>query len=279
MRTPDGQGRGDLSGMAMTSGTSGVPASPGIPGLDLPSLRKKAAHPPRARVLVFIDPVGAFVATLKRPMLALMLVVACACAVAPAVAFVVSAQRQGGITAVVAGQMEKSGALDRLKQKNVDKDGQAAAIARAGKAVAIFAPVGAVVQRLGLLLLVAAACFFGLRGTRKTLRFSAVLAVVVVGAAPLYVHDLLAAVALMALDAGTIDTKNVVASNLAAIFFVDDNRSIAAIVLQSLDVFSLWALWLMGAGVVHAAGGRTTWPWVVTFGLHLTMTLLAIARS
>lgn len=252
---------------------------PGIPGLDLPSLRKKAEQPPRARLLVLIDPVGAFVATLQRPLLALMLVVACAFAVLPAVAFLVSAQRQGGVETVVAGQMEKSGVLDKLKLKTVDKEAQSAAVARLGKAMTILVPAAAVAQRLGLLLFVAAACFFGLRGTRKTLRFSAVLAVVVVGAAPLYVHDVLAALGLLAFDAGTIDSKNVVASNLAAIFFIDDNRSALAIALHAVDVFSLWALWLMGFGVVQATGGRTTWPWVVTFGLHVVVTTLSIVRS
>jgi len=252
---------------------------PGIPGLDLPSLRKKAEQAPRARALVLIDPVGAFVATLKRPLLPLMLVVACAFAVVPAVAFLASARRQGGVETVVAGQMKKSGAFDRLKLKTVDKEEQAATVARLGKAMTVLVPAAAVAQRLGLLLFVAAACFFGLRGTRKSLRFSAVLAVVVVGAAPLYVHDVLSAVGLLAFDAGTIDSKNVVASNFAAIFFVDDNRSALAVALHALDLFSLWALWLMGFGVVHAAGGRTTWPWVVTFGLHLVVTLLAIVRS
>lgn len=258
---------------------SPIPAIPGIPGLDLPSLRKKASAPPRARALVLIDPVGAFVATLKRPLLPLMLVVACAFAVVPAVAFLVSASRQGGVETVVAGQMKKSGAFDRLKLKTADKEDQAATVARLGKAMTVLVPAGAVAQRLGLLLFVAAACFFGLRGTRKTLRFSAVLAVVIVGAAPLYVHDVLSAVGLLALDAGTIDSKNVVASNLAAIFFVDDNRSATAILLRSLDVFWLWALWLMGFGVAHAAGGRTTWPWVVTFGLRVVVTVLALVRS
>ena len=82
--------------------TTGAPtaAPTSIAGLDLPSLRRKTAPPPRARALVLVDPVGAFVATLRRRLLPLMLVVACACAITPAVAFLVAAKRQGGVEVV-----------------------------------------------------------------------------------------------------------------------------------------------------------------------------------
>jgi hypothetical protein len=140
-------------------------------------------------------------------------------------------------------------------------------------------PAGAVAKRLGWLALVAAACFFGLRATRPTLRWQTVAAAVVVGAVPLFVHDALAAVGLLVLPASTIDTKNVVASNLAAVWYVNDNRSMAAAVLRGFDVFELWSCWLIGLGVVSVAGGRTRWPWIVTFGLHVVVTLIAVARA
>ena len=250
-----------------------------LAGLELPSLRRKTAPPPRPRALVLLEPVGAFVATLRRPLLPLMLVVACAFAVVPAAAFLIAARRQGGVEVVVAEQMKKSGALDRLKSRVTSSDDRAKTVAGLSKAMVVLVPGGAVAKRLGWLLFVAGACFVGLRGTRKTLRFSDVLAVVVVGAAPLYVHDLVAGIGVLTLPAGTIDAKNVVASNLAAVFFVDDNRSALAVLLRGLDIFEIQACWLMGFGVVHVVGGRTTWPWMVTFGGHTAITAIGVLRA
>lgn len=244
--------------------------------LDLPSLRRQTEVAPRARWLVLLAPLAAFASVARRPLLAWMVVVAGLCAVVPATAFLVSAERQGGLVVVVGEQMRKSGALERMKERGLSADDAAA---NAARVMRVAVPAGAVAKRLLWLALVAAACFFGLRATRPTLRWQTVAAVVVVGAAPLYVHDVLAAAALLALPASTIDTKNVVASNLAAIWYVNDNRSMAAAALRGLDVFELWACWLMGLGVVGVAGGRTRWPWIVTFGLHLVVTLIAVASA
>jgi hypothetical protein len=244
--------------------------------LDLPSLRRQADVAPRSRWLVCFAPLAAFASVARRPLLAWMVVVAALSAVVPAVAFLVSAERQGGLVVVVAEQMRKSGSLERLKERGVDAD---EAAAKAARVMRVGVPAGAVAKRLGWLALVAAACFFGLRATRPTLRWQTVAAAVVVGAVPLFVHDALAAVGLLVLPASTIDTKNVVASNLAAVWYVNDNRSMAAAVLRGFDVFELWSCWLIGLGVVSVAGGRTRWPWIVTFGLHVVVTLIAVARA
>jgi hypothetical protein len=244
--------------------------------LDLPSLRRRHEVVARSRALVCFDPPGAFASVARRPLLALMVVLAAAFAVVPAVAFLRSAEQQGGVAVVVGEQMRKSGAIERLKERGVDADD---AVAKAARVMRVAVPGGAIAKRLLWLAFVAAACFFGLRATRPTLRFQTVAAAVCVGAAPLYVHDVLAAVGLLVLPASTIDSKNVVASNLAAVFYVNDNGSKAAASLRGLDVLELWACWLVGYGVVAVAGGRTRWPWVVTFGLHIVVTLVAIARA
>jgi hypothetical protein len=244
--------------------------------LDLPSLRRQHSVTPCSRWLVCFAPLQAFASVARRSMLAWMVVVAAVSALIPAVAFLVSAERQGGLVVVVGEQMRKSGAIERLKDRGVDSD---VAVANAVRVMRVAVPAGAVAKRLGWLSLIAAACFLGLRATRPTLRWQTVAAAVVVGAVPLFVHDVVAAVALLVLPASTIDTKNVVASNLAAVWYVNDNRSVAAAALRGLDLFEVWSSWLMGLGVVCVAGGRTQWPWIVTFGLHLVVTLVAVARA
>lgn len=244
--------------------------------LDLPSLRRQATVAPRSRWLVCVAPLAAFASVARRPLLAWMVVVAALSALAPAVSFLVSAERQGGLVVVVGEQMRKSGAMERLKERGTDPD---EAVAKAAGVMRVAVPVGAVAKRLAWLALIAAACFFGLRATRPALSWQAVAAAVVVGAVPLFVHDVLATVGLLVLPAATIDSKNVVASNLAAIWYVNDNRSAAAALLRGLDIFELWSCWLMGLGVVAVAGGRTRWPWIVTFGLHFVVTLVAVARA
>lgn len=239
---------------------------PPLPQLDLPSLRKKA-HKPRRRVLVLFDADAAFAAAIARPMVVVSLVVAGLFAVLPPAAFLYSAQRGSGIDAVLRDELSKSGRLDKISA-----DQREQLLPKRVRATTVALPLLAIAKRGFGLLLVAAVCFLFLQGTRPQLTLARAVAVVVVGAAPLYVHDVIAASTYLVFDLHSIDPKNPVASNPSAWWFSGpDTRAPLAIFLRGLDFFELWACALMAMGLMAAAGGRTRLPLVVVFGTHLVV--------
>ncbi|MDP2345465.1 MAG: hypothetical protein Q8O67_31260 [Deltaproteobacteria bacterium] len=251
------------------------PAAPAaIPRLDLPSLRKRAQRP-RARILALVDADGAFAAAIARPLVVASLVVAGLFAVLPPAAFLLSAHRSNGVDSVLRDELDKSGRLDKIP---ADQRDQIMAAMVTGTAVAL--PVGAVAKRwLGLLLCAGLSVAF-LRGARPHFTLQKAVAVAVVGAAPLYVHDVITAIAFMHFDLHSIDPQNPVASNPTAwLFSGKETRGPLAVFLRGLDFFELWGCAWIAAGLTRAAGGRTSVPVVVVFGLHLLGMLIATAGA
>ena len=245
-----------------------------LPQLELPSLRKKEQKP-RARVLVFVDVDAAFAAAIARPLVIASLLVAGLFAVLPPAAFLVSAARGDGVESVLRDELAKSGRFDKIP---ADKREEVMSAMVVGTAVAL--PAGAVAKRwIGLLLCAGVVVAF-LRGARPQLTLSKAVAVAVVGAAPLYLHDVIAALAYAYFDLHSIDPQNAVASNPSAwLFSGKETRAPLAVFLRGFDFFELWACAWIAAGLTRAAGGRTQVPVVVVFGFHFLGMLMATASA
>lgn len=241
-----------------------TPVVPTIPGLSLPSLHKRS-HPPRARIFALVDLDGAVVAAGRRPLWVASLLVAMVFALLPPVAFLAAASRGQGVSAVVLDELHKSGKLKDLtaeQRHNVE----AAVVPIMTAAL----PIGAVVKRLGFLLVCAGLVFAVLKGTRKELRLTAVVAAAVVGAAPWYVHDVISAVTFSVVDLAGIDPQNPVASNPAAWFFSGkESRTALAVLLRGVDFFDVWGCAWLSLALTRAVGGRSNVPVVVVVGLHV----------
>jgi hypothetical protein len=245
-----------------------------IPQLDLPSLRKRAQRP-RARVLALVDADAAFAAAIARPLLIASLVVAGLFALLPPAAFLVSAHRGNGVESMLRDELAKSGKLDKIPAEARERVMGAMVT---GTAVAL--PLGAVAKRWLGLLFCAGVCVAFLRGTRPHFTLKKAVAVAVVGAAPLYVHDVISAIAFLHFDVHAIDPQNPVASNPAAwLFSGKESRAPLAVFLRGLDFFDLWACTWIAAGLGRAAGGRTMLPVVVVFGAQLLGMLASTAGA
>jgi hypothetical protein len=258
------------------------PASPTSPptsltplaGLRLPSLHRHEA-PPRARALVLVDPDGAFSATVRRPLPAACLVFAALCALLPPVAWFRAADRAGGVDVVLVDELQRNGRLDRIPPAL-----RATAVPRVVQATKVVLPVAAVARRVAWILAVAGVSFALLRARRPDARLATVVACAAVGAAPLYLADVIGAATFVVHDVRTLDPQIAVASNPAAwLFSGRAARAPAALALQGLDLFDLWACVWMGAGVARALGGRTTTPWVVALSLHAVATAWGVAQA
>ncbi len=244
-------------------------------GLDLPSLRRRS-QPPLPRALVLVHPEGAFAAVAARPRPLLALIVVCLWALLPPISFLAAAERSGGLESVIVDEMKKSGAWEKIK--TLPAEARADILKKTTPLMAVGVPLGAASKRSGWILFVAVAAFFAVRGTsqRKGLGLGDVVGVVAIGAAPLMVHDLLAAITYVVFDLRAIDPQNPVASNLAALLMTGtESRSAPAMLLRGLDVFELWSCWLMAFGVTRVAQTRSSAPAFITFGAHLLLTLVA----
>ena len=268
----------DVSEVLDITNPSSLPLLAGFPDLDLPSLRRQQAKP-RPRLWVFADPLRAFAAVVARPRPVLMLALAVAFALLPPIAFLARAERDGGIQEVMVDEMRKSGSWEKIPpEKRPD------VLRAVGPLMTVVIPVTAVGKRvagLGFLFVVA---FLVLRGTRPTLTPAVVWSTVVVGAFPLFLHDVLAASALTFFPSRGLDPQNAVMSNLAAFFTSGaESRSAWAAVLRGVDVFDIWTALLTATGLTQVAitaGGRTHFPYALTFGAHIVATLVgAIAAS
>jgi len=255
-----------------------MPAPTGAEGalaLSLSGLRRRE-HAPRARVWVLFDPDGAFAATIARPRWLACLLVAALCALAPPVAFLIAASRGDDYASVIADEMKKSGRWDRIPPSARDR--ALGVIVPATKALL---PVGAVAKRLSWIVTVALVCYGLVRATRPRVRLSAVLACAAVGAAPLFIHDLVAAAELVsAPDVRALDATNPVLSNPAAWWWSGAaGRTPLATALRALDVFELWACAWMVVGLDRAVGGRTRVPALVVVGLYVLLAAGSVVQA
>ncbi len=260
-------------------GTLAAPVNAPSPGsglfpFDLPSLRRRHQRP-RPRAWVLVDPDGAFAAVAARPRALLTLLVLCAFALLPPIAFVAKAAQVGGMRTVLVDEMKKSGAWEKIQAMPAEQREQV--LRATAPAMTVALPLGAVAKRCGWLFVVAVGCFVLVRHTsHRTIGLLDVIGVVATGAAPLAVHDVLTALSLVVHDLRAIDPQNAVMSNPAALFFDGRQaRSALAMALRGVDVFELQACWLMGLGVVRLTHTRSWSPWFVSFGGHVIATLVA----
>jgi hypothetical protein len=249
--------------------------TPAALSLSLPSLRRRE-HPPRARALVLVDPEGAFAATVRRPRLVACLLAAALFALVPPLSFLAAASREGRYDTVIVEEMKKSGRWDKIPPAARDR-----ALSVIVPTTRVLLPVGAVAKRWSWIVTCAAVCFGLLRATRPAARLGVVIAASAVGAAPLFVHDTLAAIALLAAeDVRAIDATNPVLSNPAAWWWSGaDGRTPFAAAMRTVDFFELWACMWMALGIERAVGGQTRVPYVVVFVLHALLGIGAVAQA
>ncbi len=224
---------------------------------------------------MLVDPDGAFAATVARPMTFACLLVAALFSLATPVAFLAAAERSGGVEAVVVDGLKKSGRFDKIPPEARED-----AMKNMASATKVFLPVGAVARRLLWIISLAGIAFALLRATRPQVRFSVVVACAAVGAAPLFVKDVVAAIALSTVaDVRGVDATNVVLSNPTAWFFTGaDARTPLAATLRAFDLFELWACVWIAAGIERALGGRTRVPLVVVVVCYALLAVLGTAQ-
>jgi hypothetical protein len=213
---------------------------------------------------------------MARPLGLVALIVVCLWALLPPISFLAAAERSGGLEAVIVDEMKKSGAWEKIRVLPAAERERVMRMTMPVMTIGV--PVGAASKRAGWILFVAVACFFVVRGTSpRQLGLGDIVGAVAVGAAPLMVHDLLSAITYVAFELRAIDPQNPVASNAAALVMTGSaSRSPLAMLLRGVDVFELWACWLMALGVTQVAQTRSTAPFLITFGAHVVMTVVAI---
>jgi hypothetical protein len=228
------------------------------------------------RALVLIEPDGAFASTVARPMTLACLLVAAAFSLATPVAFAVAAERTGGVEAVVVDGLKRSGRLDKLPPA-----ARAGALERMASASRYVLPLGAVARRLTWIVSIAALAFALLRATRPQARLGVVVACAAVGAAPLFVKDIIAGIALASTaDVRGLEATNVVLSNPSAwLYGGAEARAPLAVALRAVDLFELWACAWMAAGIERAVGGRTRLPYVVVASCYALLAALTTAQA
>ena len=206
----------------------------------------------------------------------------------PAVALVVGLSC---VTPMVAGLafLSQPGA-ERLLQRRVteriaekphsapdDDAANSARVARGLKAAKLLVVAAPPAKRLLALLLLAGLGFLALRGPVPALSFSACLAVVGVGAAPLLLADLSRAG--LALLHGGVDPRLLLRSNLALWLDADLDAGAGAL-LRAVDLFRLWSVWLTGRGLQVLRGqpdghGPAFWLPVGLYGIVAAAAALA----
>lgn len=87
---------------------------------------------------------------------------------------------------------------------------------------------------------------FNLSGATQT-NFKTSLAIVAFAWTPWLIHGLLSILILFLKDISTVDLQNLVASNPGA-FLADDSSKWLVALLSSIDIFSIWTLFLLAIG-------------------------------
>ena len=230
-------------------------------------ITRAAAAAPRARVLVLLDPRGAFAAVAARPLWALGVIVMLAFAVVPPLVFVARTDA----TAIVKRELQQSGKMEQLTPEQREQ-----ALALGAKGTKILLPIGAAAKRSIWMTCLTLVLLGLLKGSRPDLKMSPVAGAVAVAMAPLAVHDVLVAVTFLIKDPMQLDATNAVLSNPAAWLGFDAGHSVAGALLRGFDFFELWACWLVGLGVNAVANSRSSLPYVVAFGGHIVTTLISV---
>lgn len=236
--------------------------------------RDLSKHPlrwPLLTVLLFAHRAFDYVALHPRPWLRLLLVVAIAAA--PASVFVsrVDAHRLAERVLNQSGRMSESPEAER-----------ATLMENTAKTLKVALPGVAAARRLLFIFLVAALGFALLRGLVPGLSFRLVLSAVVVGTAPMLLHDLIKLAQAFGPHPLFLDLDNPVKSNPAALFDLDARKTALGALAKSLDLFRLWTVSLCATGLRAVTGKRSfiagAAPWVI-YGASVLLDVLGATLS
>jgi hypothetical protein len=229
------------------------------------TISRTAAVAPRPRLLVLLDPRGAFTAVALRPLWGLGVIFMLAFALLPPLVFVARTDAE----AIVKRELQASGRMEQLTAEQREQ-----AIALGSKGTKILLPIGAAAKRSIWMTILTLVCLAVLKGSRPDLKMSPVAGAVAVAMAPLAVHDVCVAATFLFKDPMQLDATNAVLSNPAAWLGYDAGHSVAGALLRGLDFFELWSAWLVGLGVNVVANSRSSLPYVVAFGGHALATIM-----
>jgi len=222
---------------------------------------------PRPRVLVLLDPRGAFASVRARPLWALALTIVFAFAVVPPIVFLARTDA----VVVVERALKKSGATEKIPKEQLAQTIQIGA-----KTLAVALPGGAVAKRALWCWFIGLLAWALLRSARPDQKIGPVMGAIAVGAAPLVVKDLLEAGAFWLQDPLLLDEQNAVLSNPAAWFAIDSQTEVSGALLKGLDFFDLWSCALMAMGANIVAGTRSWLPYFASFGAQILATVLGV---
>jgi hypothetical protein len=212
------------------------------------------------------------VAERPRPWLRLLLVVIIAAT--PAVVFT----NRVDTGRLAERMLNASGRLD-----DVPDTERAEILERTAQGLKVGLPGAAGGRRVLFIFLVAGLAFALLRGLVPHLRFTAVLGAVVVGTAPMLLHDGIKLAQALGDHPLFLDLDNPVMSNPAALLELDARGSALGALAKAVDVFRLWSVWLCAVGLQTVSGKRnflaSSAPWVV-LGASVGLDVLgALLRS
>lgn len=204
---------------------------------------------------VLFSPRRAFLGQSHKPAPLLPMLIVAAFALVPPICFVLTVDMQDFLYS----QMRAGGQIP----SEMPDEARAILEDKVVPAMKAALPVGAVVQRLGWILALALIAWGILRGTRKELRFKAVLGSLTLASVPLVIHDLLTGLVFVTRDIHQFDPKNPVLSNPAAWFRLDIESSALGAAAHAFDLFGLWTVLLCGLALSVVAKRRGLAPYLL----------------
>jgi len=220
---------------------------------------------------VLFSPRRAFLGQARKPAPLVPMLIVAAFALVPPICFVLQVDMQEFLYA----QMKASGQLP----SDLPDDARAILEEKIVPAMKAALPVGAIAQRLGWILALAALAYGVLRGTNKELRFKAVLGALTLASAPLVLHDLLAGLVFLTRDIHQFEPKNPVLSNPAAWLRLDIDTSALGALAQNFDLFSLWTVFLCGLALSVVVGRRGLMPYLLPLGGFVLVLVARVAGA
>lgn len=200
--------------------------------------------------IALLNPWRAFDAVKAHPRTILRILLVTVLATVPAVAFVARVD----LDRFAERTLSARGALEKIPEAE-----RPATLERTRKALGVAVPGGAAAKRAGFIFVVGLLAFALLKGASPDLRLGPCLAVIAVGSAPLLLSDLARLLLILWHDPLWIDFENPVASNPASWFQVE--AKLPRALLQALDLFRLWTVWLSALGLAIVSGRKGWLPW------------------
>ena len=113
----------------------------------------------------------------------------------------------------------------------------------------VFGPLGAVMSRLFWILLIAVVAWGFLRLKKPEYSLRHYVAVVAIASVPLYLSDVLMALAFAFKNHQLLNVMNPIQSNPAAWFDLDPQASVLGAILRRIDFFRIWNIGLIAIGI------------------------------